>query len=238
MRNRASAVLLALLAALVAAAPRPVAAADNPPAQIGKVDMDEVWRRYDLFHTLEVEFTNFRDTLEQQYTERQKAYPYLLREEYSRLMDLVKKGDKRSDPESNELRRLVALSDDIDRQWAQLQNVADSALTEVQRNRRKEIQDRQTQAANDIAEMEKDFKSQIEKRNAEISGQLGKNIEAAAADLAKDKGLVAVLRADAVLYGGIDVTADLVLKLNAQKQGPTPPVKPGSTPPAKPVPGK
>jgi Skp family chaperone for outer membrane proteins len=210
--------ILAALAVLVAAA----AHADGPAPLIGKVDMDQVWRRYTRFNSLNEEFGRFKEQLEAKCIERQRSFPLLLKEEYNDLMELRKKGDKMTPDEQAKYKRLVNRSDDLDKEQARLQALPDDKLTDADRKRRKELADLQTQAQNEIAEMLKEAKELFAKRDAEIMGELHKDIDTAAAEVAKEKGLIAVVQADAVLFGGLDVTNDLIDKLNKMPAPPTP----------------
>lgn len=73
----------------------------------------------------------------------------------------------------------------------------------------------------EIAKMQKRFeedlkpkKSRVEALDRELSGKIKKDIEQVIADVAKSKGIATVLDKQVVLYGGVDLSDEVLKRLN------------------------
>lgn len=80
---------------------------------------------------------------------------------------------------------------------------------------------RQGKSNEDLAKMQKKFeeelkpkKSKVEGLDRELSGKIKKQIEVVIAEVAKAKNVPTVVDKQVILYGGIDLTDDVVRRLN------------------------
>jgi Skp family chaperone for outer membrane proteins len=204
----------------------PAGAQGTTGPKIGKVDMERVWQGYTLYKKLSESYDKLRNDLEGQYAERRRRFPLLLADEWDRYLALRAKGEKINADERAEMGRLERLSNDRDAELGKLQNMADNAMTAEQRQRRQLLIRWQTEAQNAVAQLEKNLKVTLANKDSEMSALLKRNIETASADLAKEKDLLVIVNSEAVLFGGLDVTDDLVKKLNALPETPAVPTKP------------
>ncbi|HEY9900194.1 MAG TPA: OmpH family outer membrane protein [Pantanalinema sp.] len=76
-------------------------------------------------------------------------------------------------------------------------------------------------SSDEIAKMQKKFedelkpkKAKVEALDRELSGKIKKQIEAAIAQVAKTRGFATVVDKAAILYGGEDLTGDVLKNLN------------------------
>lgn len=80
---------------------------------------------------------------------------------------------------------------------------------------------RANKSPEEIAKMQKKFeeelkpkKTKVEGLDRDLSGKIKKQIEVVIAEVAKAKGIPTVVDKQVILYGGIDLTDDVVRKLN------------------------
>lgn len=188
------------------------AAAQEP--KVGKLDGERVFKEYKLYQQLNEELQAMGRSLLTQHDVRRRKYPLLLDEEYNQLMDLQKRRQNLSPAEKTNLDRLEKLSDDRDRELAELEG--QSQLTDKQNERWKELQLLRRQATDMLRDQWERIQKQGEERAREIESKLTAEIRTAVEEVAKKQGLTVVLQAEVVVFGGIDITDATLEVLNAR----------------------
>ncbi|MBM3268787.1 MAG: OmpH family outer membrane protein [Candidatus Sericytochromatia bacterium] len=91
----------------------------------------------------------------------------------------------------------------------------------LEKNRQLQEMQREGKSKAEIDKMTKKFEAElkpkkdaVERLDKEMSGRLKKQIEAAISDVAKTKGFAVVVDKQIVLFGGEDITDDVLDKLN------------------------
>lgn len=218
MRMRLVACLLAAVPLLGTAA----RAADKLP--IGKLDGERVFREYKLYQKLKEELLALGRKLLGEYDERKRKHPLLLDDEWNQLLALRKKGAAMTPTERQQYDKLSRLSEDRDRELAELEGQA--KLDDKQQARWRELVAIRTQAAQMLQDQWERIQKEGEERSREIESRLALEIRAAVKKVAEAKGLALVLNADVVVYGGEDITDATLEILNA-----APAATGGGTPP-------
>jgi len=191
-----------------------VTAASAQETKIGKLDGERVFKEYKLYQQLNEELQALGRSLITQYDVRKRKFPLLLDEEYNRLADLMGRRQALSPAEKQELEKLEKLSDDRDRELAELEGL--QQLDEKQNARWRELGTMRTQAAQMLRDQWERIQRQGEERAREIETKLTAEIRSAVEEVAKEQGLTVVLQAEVVVFGGIDITDATVTKLNAR----------------------
>ena len=218
MRMRLVACLLAAVPLLGTAA----RAADKLP--IGKLDGERVFREYKLYQKLKEELLALGRKLLGEYDERKRKHPLLLDDEWNQLLSLRKKGAAMTPTERQQYDKLSRLSEERDRELAELEGQA--KLDDKQQARWRELVAIRTQAAQMLQDQWERIQKEGEERSREIESRLALEIRAAVKKVAEAKGLALVLNADVVVYGGEDITDAALEILNA-----SPAATGGGTPP-------
>ena len=98
---------------------------------------------------------------------------------------------------------------------------AQSYQEELAADQRKLEEARKTKSADEVAKMQRRFeaelkpkKDRVEALDRELSANIKRKIEGVIAEVAKSKGIATVLDKQVVLYGGVDLTDDVVRRLN------------------------
>ncbi len=188
------------------------ASAQDP--KVGKLDGERVFKEYKLYQQLNEELQAMGRTLITQYDVRKRKYPLLLDEEYSQLADLQKRMATLSPAEKTNLDRLQKLSDERDRELAELEG--QQQLDEKQNERWKELQRLRAQAAQMLRDQWERIQKQGEERARDIETKLTAEIRTAVEEVAKKQGLTVVLQSEVVVFGGIDITDATLEVLNAR----------------------
>lgn len=186
-------------------------------AKVGKFDAARVFREFQLFRQFEEERQGMQTRAQQQLVERRDKFPYLLDEEWNRMLELRAKGDGLTPAERDELASLTGLSDSRDRELSELE--APGTRTEEQRARFRALTALKRSAEDGMRAMLTRLTEEIKKREAEMDAQVTAMMEAAIEKVAKAQALDLVLVADVVLYGGVDVTDAVLAALNEAAAG-------------------
>lgn len=196
------------------------ARAEDP--KVGKIDMERVFKEYKLYAQLHDEFNNFANKLLSQAEQRAKRFTLLLDEEWNHLVDLLNKGPNATAAERAAIAGLEKLNNDRDVELARLEGKP--ALTEDERKKYGELVAMRTQARQGIEDLKNKVQQQINERDEELTAQVFAKIEAGVEKVATEKKLTLVLLSKVVLFGGVDITDDVVKLLNsAPPDKPAPP---------------
>lgn len=201
------------LASLVVVLALTTAASAQEP-KVGKLDGERVFKEYKLYQQLNDELQAMGRALVTQHDVRRLKFPLLLDEEYNQLADLQKRRATLTPAEKTNLDRLEKLSDDRDRELADLEG--QQQPTEQQNERWRELQRLRSQAKDMLRDSWERIQKQGEDRAREIESKLTAEIRTAVEEVAGQQGLTVVLQSEVVIFGGIDITDATLQVLNSR----------------------
>jgi Skp family chaperone for outer membrane proteins len=200
-------VMSLLLAALVA----PAAVAQEQALKLGVVDMAKVLDGYKAFKDADAEYKKLLSARQAQLQDRMAVR--LLSEEELKEYQNVQAVVAPSEEQKKRMEQLRAVAQTREDELTGLQRVA--SPTDEQKKRLTELQTLGDKSSQEISTLQQRLSDEINQRNKELSEQLNKKIEAALEAVAKEKRMDYILAKDAVLYGGRDLTDEVLAKLNA-----------------------
>jgi Skp family chaperone for outer membrane proteins len=206
--TRLAAVLALVIA--VAALAASAAQAQAAPPKIGVVDMTKVLEGYKEFQESDKIYKDFLRERQEQLQDRMSVS--LLSETELKEYQNIKAATAPTQEQKQRLEQLKAVADARQNELDTLSRAA--TTTDAQKQRLAELRAMSDKSSADIAQLQQRISDEIAKRNKELSENLNKKIEAALSAIAADKHLDYILAKDAVLFGGTDVTADVLTRLN------------------------
>jgi Skp family chaperone for outer membrane proteins len=199
----ASLILLALVAS--------GAAAQQQEPRLGVVDMAKVLDGYKEFKSSDAEYKAFLTERQQQLQERMSVR--MLGDDEMKEYQNLKSVTAPTAEQKQRLEQLRAVAETREKELTDLQSVA--SPTDEQKKRMADLAAVADKSTKEIEDLQKRLSDEINQRNKELSEKLNSRIESALAAVAKDKRVDFILAKDAVLYGGRDLTDDVLAKLNA-----------------------
>jgi Skp family chaperone for outer membrane proteins len=133
------------------------------------------------------------------------------RKEYESLLAVASPNDA----QKKRLAELVQLNNARNQQYRGLQ--MNPSRTPKEEEDYKLLDARNTQTEKDLEELSNKLQEERNKKVEEISNRLDQAVQQAVAKVAAQKGVPAVFLKKAVLYGGLDITDDVVKELNSKK---------------------
>ena len=103
-------------------------------------------------------------------------------------------------------------SKQLDEEFNSLVQKAD--LTEAERQRQVELRNNRNRNEQNFKNLQEDYLDQLEKRKNELSSKITEDIRQAIEKVAQQQGLATVVDKIAILYGGKDVTDEVIKVLN------------------------
>jgi len=201
--------VVATLALTCTGVSRALAQGAAQPA-VGIVDIKKAFDEYKETKTSNTEVDNmvkgFRTELDV------RAENKLLTEAELNELIALKKKDTLTEPEKTRIEALTKLQKQRDEEVAQISNTPNA--TDQQKARLKEL--RELGAKNEMAGRASadDASGQVDKRKDELSKKITDDLKAAITKVAQAKGLTLVVDKIAVLYGGVDITDEVIKILN------------------------
>lgn len=191
---------------------RPAGMAQSQPAlPIGVVDMQRIVKEYQRLVQEDKAFKEFARNLEEdlraRLTVRLLSPPE--QEEYLRLW---KKGPQATAEEQKRLRELEEKAKQAERRLEELSQKPDPSPQEKQDLER--LRKAALEAQGRLEQLQQEYQRQLEERNRTVSEQLDRNIRNAISFVAGAKNLPLVLDREAVLFGGVDITNEVLAELN------------------------
>lgn len=209
-RELAKQVACLVVALMIAALVAPFALAQEQAPRLGVVDMAKVLEGYTEFQASDAEYKQFLRDRQGQLQQRMSVR--LLRDdelkEYQNLTSVVAP----TDDQKRRLEELRALAEKRENELNGLSRLSDPTPEEKQRLT--ELQAVADKADEEISGLQQRLADEINQRNKELSEKLNQKIEAALAAVAREKRVDYILSKDAVLYGGRDLTDEVLAKLN------------------------
>jgi Skp family chaperone for outer membrane proteins len=203
--------LIGAVAGVTLLAPARAAA---PAGEWGVVDTERVAADYEGMVELNVQFQQFQREQETE-LERQHKTRMLSDDERREYLDLIEMGAPTPERDARIL-ELGGLSDDREQKLLDLrenesrtpEEEADyTGLNQLYQTRVKELADLQLRAQQAV-------RAKLEEFNKIVTDNVQQAVEA----VAEEKQLSIVIRKDAVLHGGVDITDDVLARLNASQQ--------------------
>ena len=181
-------------------------------AKVAVIDMRDVIERYVGWQRRIQELNQFRLEREQQYREAVRT-AYLTADERARYADLVRDPAKTVD-RWREVFELRGKSERIEEELNFLSKIDDAELTDTQRTRRDELQTIYDRAKQDLDGLRQRLNKEIEEKDKTLAEEADTEIRDTIAAYAKEKQYDLVLSKDTVIYGGTDITDQVVDRLN------------------------
>jgi Skp family chaperone for outer membrane proteins len=195
---------------LLAAASGGVWAAAPAPT-IGVVDMDRISREYKAMQELNRQFQDFQKQQEAQ-LERRKRIGMLNDQEEREYLDTVEMGAP-TDARDRRIAELERLSDERSRRRLALREKKD--LTPEEEAERAQLEEIYNKRMDELVALQSDLQKTVYAKYDELSKIVTDSVDAAVKQVAQEKGLALILRKEIVLFGGLDITEDVLAKLNA-----------------------
>ena len=207
------AVLVVLI--LCAACGSSLAAVAKPAAEtkIGVVEMEKVWKDYELSKKYSADFEALRAKKKAQLDRWDRNR--LLTEVQLRELDTLY--DK-AGPTDGDKARIKAIEDDATKLDAEMKDLqAKKEPTVDDKKRLDELNARSAKTDETLRKMAEQADTELADINAKWSKEVKDNITAAIQKIAEQKGIPLVLDKTAVLFGGTDLTTPVVDYLNKKK---------------------
>ncbi len=194
--------------------------ADGAPAKaqgtaqptVGVVDVQKAFTEYNITKTSNAEITKQAAAFKLDLDTR-SINKLMTEAEINELIKLKVKTPA-TDADKKRIDELEKLSKQRDEELNTLSNKTDPS--EQERGRLRELRDLGNKNEASARTAADDYNQQLEKRQKELSDKITSDIQAAIAKVAQQKGLATVVDKIAVLYGGIDVTEDVIKVLNGK----------------------
>ena len=193
----------------------PVWAADNAQ-KTGIVDLARVYKDAPRIKQYKEELDALTETLKRQLDIRSQNL-MLDEAQVKELIELkMKPADKLTDKEKARIDELAKIERDLDATFKQLQSTAQP--DEAQKAKLKELQEIERKSKTTGEALENDYNSRLQTKAIELEEKARTDILDAVKKVAEAKGLAMVIAKDAVLFGGADVTDEVINKLDRKVQ--------------------
>lgn len=157
-------------------------------------------------------------------------YVFLSSEAFQEVMSIIQKPRPLSEQDQARLEELRAISDEKDRRYGELRAKTDR--TPAENEEFASLQEIYEARLNDINQSWKQSMSELDdRRQTAVAGLMATVQEAIKAE-AEAAGYTLVLDADAVFFGGDDITAAVIARLNSEAGGGQQPAEGGGQQPA------
>lgn len=211
VRSRRIAWALLVGAALLAGT---AAQAADKEVKIGVVDVQKIYKDAPRVKQYMEELDKFRDVLKQKVETRQQNM-MLSGDEIKELIDLKLKTDA-TQADKDRIAAIEKSERDRDAELRKLQEAKD--LNDQDKARLKELQDMQQNSKDTGAAIAKDYEGQFQAKVQETEATVTGELQDAIKKVAEAKGYTLVLDKVVVLSGGIDMTDDVIGKLDRKMQ--------------------
>lgn len=210
--RRNIACLAALAAVLILSCPAgaQAPAAAGVQATIAMVDIQKAAADYKGMKAANDEINKLVNDLKTD-IETRATHKLMTEAELTELVALKKK-TPRTDAENKRMDELEKIGKTRDEELNTLSQKAEP--TDAERARLRELKDISNKNTAALATLNDDYGQQVDKRRSELQEKVNADLLAAVAKVATQKGLATVIDKIAVLYGGLDITDDVVKALN------------------------
>jgi len=178
----------------------------------GLVDMDRVAAEYRGMQELNDQFQQFQMEQERQLRE-QHATRLLFDEERQEYLDLSHMAAP-TEARAERLEALRKLSDERERRLFELRKVKERSEDEqVEYERLNQLYERRME---DLTGLQADLQQSRLAKYEELTRLVTESVDAAVKAVAEENELMLVVRKEMVLFGGVDVTDEVLTRLNAE----------------------
>lgn len=206
-------VAMAFVAAALAAVP--ALAADTPP-KIGVVDLAKIYKDAPRIKQYKADLDQQTENLGKQLEIRSQNL-MLDEAEVKELIDLkLKTPESLKDTEKNRVAELEKKERDLDAEFKKLQGTAQP--TDADKARLKTLQDLQAKSKTTGEALENDYNSRLRAKAIELDEKARTDIQEAVNKVAGEKGYTMIIAKDAVMFGGADITDDVINQLDRKVQ--------------------
>jgi Skp family chaperone for outer membrane proteins len=179
------------------------------------VDVEKAFDGSEKKQTLEKELAAYLKGIEDWFQLR-STNKLLTPEEFTQLTELRNK-PKQEEADKKKIDEFLALSKQREQEFQTLQQK--QGATDAEKARLKELQDQITKTDASMQEEEKKRQVEWTNKKIELSKQVMADVEAAVADVAKEKGLTMVFNKaigepGLVVYANIEITDEVLKKVN------------------------
>ncbi|MCX6345860.1 MAG: OmpH family outer membrane protein [Armatimonadetes bacterium] len=182
--------------------------------KIGVVDLAKVNSDAPRMKQYWDDFNAVKASLEAKLDIRQKNM-LLSGDEVQQLVDLKIKAT-RTDQEILRVKELETLQDNNAKEMSDLAQTKE--LTDQNKARLKELQDIRKKSEDTGMALTKDYDAELKKKLSELDAKAEVDLQDAISSVAGAKGITIVVAKDAVLFGGEDITPDIIKKLDRKAQ--------------------
>jgi len=190
-------------------------AADAAP-KFGVVDMVRLYKESPRVKQYKEELDKLTQTLGESLNIRGRN---LMLDETSvkELIELKTKApEAQTDKDKARITELEKIGHDLDSELIKLQGTAQ--LDDAGKAKLKDLQDINKKSKDTGEKLEKDYNDRLQTKAVELDEKARVDIQAAVEKVAKDKEVTLVVTKDAVLFGGIDITDDVMNNLDRKVQ--------------------
>jgi outer membrane protein len=177
----------------------------------GVVDMGRLQAEYEAMQNLQQQFDEFQMEQEKRLEERHKTR-LLQDDERQEFLDLSQVAAP-TEERSQRLEQLAGLSDQRERRRFDLRKQEER--TEVEEAELKELDALYDKRMEELAALQADVLKSRQAKWEELTKLLTESVNDAVKTVAEEKKLTIVVRKDTVLFGGVDITSEVLATLNA-----------------------
>jgi Skp family chaperone for outer membrane proteins len=189
------------------------AAAPAPASSVGVVDTDRVSGEYRAMQTLNQQYLEFQKLQEAQILRRQKSR-MLFDQELREYLDLSSPTAAPTAERDKRLTEMEKASDDRSKRLLDLGQRKDRTADEDGEYQR--LDATYKQRTQELSAIQSDVQRVVEAKQNELMKIITESFNAAVKAVANEKKLPVVMRREIVLFGGTDITEDVITKLNQQ----------------------
>jgi len=190
--------------------------ASAQPLTVGTVDTTRIGTEYKAMQQLNDQFNDFRQQQNQKLMERQKVM-MLTEADHTKYFDLVQTAAP-TDATKQQITDLEALSRQREERLRTLSAKQDR--TEEEKKDYDELNAVYTTRSGDMRALQEGLMKDLEAKREELTKVFTTSLETAIKAVIEGKGMSMVVAKEAVLYGGTDITTEVLAKLNAPPSAP------------------
>lgn len=184
--------------------------AADPPVKVGIVDLNKVHSEAPKIKRYWDEINKLKDSLEAKLEVRIQNI-YLSGNDIEELVLLKTKATPLTDAEKNRIKELEGKQDAMAKELATLEQTKD--LTAEQNERMKALRDARKKSEDTGMSLTKTYDEQLKSKVQELDKKAETDLRDAINKAAADNKVTVVVAKEAVLFGGTDITADVIKKL-------------------------
>ncbi|MCE5199874.1 MAG: OmpH family outer membrane protein [Armatimonadota bacterium] len=213
-KSRRTAWALVMIIAGVVLAGTAAIAADQQNLKIGIVDLEKIYNTAPRVKQYTESLNVFRQDLATKLDIRSQNL-MLNENEIKELIDLKLKPSA-TDKDKTRIQEIEDLERSRDGEYKTLQSTKEP--NDQQKARQKELQDMQQKSKDTGNALAKDYDGQLQSKMQELNGKAETDIREAINKFASSKGFQIVLAKEAVLFGGTDISDDVIKNLDRKAQ--------------------